>query len=386
MLLQLGLLLPALALCALSLLTWLRVPVIIPWRATVIAGEYGHSFALVAGGWAIVVWLLRAETMGMSVAPLSLCGIAIVCFLRPVFSARRLARGLPERMATERGASSGDSPAFALGRLWGARPQKIAVQTHEFAAGLKLDLRRAANRDDAAPCVIMIHGGGWDSGDRVEIPHFNDWLSREGYAVASVDYRLAPEHVWPAQRDDVLGAVQWLKDHASELGLDAEKFVLMGRSAGGQIASATAYTAQNDSICGVISLYAPHDMPFAWSVSRPDDALNSENLMRQYLGGPPDNTEREERYRSASGHLNIELARPTPTLLMHGLLDRLVWYRHSERFAASLTEVGHPHVLIELPWAAHAFEYNLSGPAGQLTTYAVRRFLNLVTRANQNSS
>jgi len=237
----------------------------------------------------------------------------------------------------------------------------------------------AANRDGAAPCVIMIHGGGWDSGDRADIPFFNDWLAREGYAVAAVDYRLAPAHIWPAQRDDVLSALQWLKNRAGELRIDPEKFVLMGRSAGGQIASAMAYTAQDDSICGLISLYSPHDMPFAWSVSRPDDALNSENLMRQYLGGPPDAPEREERYRSASGHLNIESARPMPTLLIHGLLDTLVWYRHSERFAASLAEVGHPHVLIDLPWAAHAFEHNPSGPAGQLTTYAVRRFLHSVT-------
>ncbi len=380
MLLQLGLLLPAFVLGTLSLLTWVRVPVIVPWRATVIAGEYGHSFALAAGGWAFFVWLWRGEPMGLSVASLAFCLIAIGCFLRPVFSARRVASALHEQMAEGWGSSGDDSPAFAVGRLWGARPQKIAVETHEFKVGLKLDFRRAANRVSTAPCVIMIHGGGWDSGDRVEIPHFNDWLACEGYAVASVDYRLAPEHVWPAQRDDVLGALDWLKAHAGELGIDAGKFVLMGRSAGGQIAGATAYTARDDSICGMISLYGPHDMPFAWSVSRPDDALNSENLMRQYLGGPADKPEHAERYLSASGHLNINPTRPMPTLLMHGLLDTLVWYRHSERFAASLTEAGHPHVLIELPWAAHAFEYNLSGPAGQLTTYAVRRFLGSVTK------
>ncbi len=386
MLFQLGLLLPALVLCGLSLLNCVRVPVIIPWRATVIAGEYGHSFAVGSGGWAIITWISRGESITMSCATASLCGIAIVCFLRPAFSARRVAAKIYEQTAKEWGLSGSDSSAFAWRRLWTARPEKVAVETHEFTAGLKLDFRRAENREDAAPCVIMIHGGGWDSGDRVEIPFFNDWLAREGYAVASVDYRLAPEYIWPAQRDDVLSAMQWLKDRSSELGIDPAMFVLMGRSAGGQIASAIAYTAQDDSICGVIALYAPHDMPFAWSVSRPDDALNSENLMRQYLGGPPDTPEREERYLSASGHLNIVPSRPMPTLLMHGLLDTLVWYRHSRRFAGSLTEAGHPHVLVELPWAAHAFEYNLSGPAGQLTTYAVRRFLDSVTGANSHSS
>jgi len=169
----------------------------------------------------------------------------------------------------------------------------------------------------------------------------------------------------------------WLKSHAEELGIDPHRLVLFGRSAGGQIASAVGYTAHDPDVCGVISLYAPQDMPFVWSISREDDALNSLNLMRQYLGGAPDDS-RAERYRTASAQLNIDESTP-PTLLIHGTLDTLVWRRHSERLAAALAAAGRPHVFVELPWAAHAFEYNLGGPSGQLTRYAVEWFLAAVT-------
>jgi len=66
--------------------------------------------------------------------------------------------------------------------------------------------------------------------------------------------------------------------------------------------------------------------------------------------------------------------------LLHGSIDTLVWRRHSERLAARLSEAERPHVLVELPWATHAFEFNLAGPGGQLTTFAVRWFLHAVTR------
>jgi acetyl esterase/lipase len=73
-------------------------------------------------------------------------------------------------------------------------------------------------------------------------------------------------------------------------------------------------------------------------------------------------------------------AKSPPTLLLHGTLDTLVWPRHAERLAARLAAAGVPHVYVALPWATHAFDYNLNGPGGQITTYALERFLAFVTR------
>jgi dipeptidyl aminopeptidase/acylaminoacyl peptidase len=118
-------------------------------------------------------------------------------------------------------------------------------------------------------------------------------------------------------------------------------------------------------------------MNFAWAWGREDDALKSPQLLRQFLGGPP--AVAGAAYDSASG---IRLVGPTspPTLLVHGRLDTLVWYRQSERLAARLAACGVPHALVSLPWATHAVEYNLRGPGGQLATYALEWFLAAATR------
>jgi acetyl esterase/lipase len=57
-----------------------------------------------------------------------------------------------------------------------------------------------------------------------------------------------------------------------------------------------------------------------------------------------------------------------------------VWHRHSVRLEARLAEFGVPRVFVSLPWATHAFDFNLHGPGGQLTTYSVEWFLRSVTR------
>jgi acetyl esterase/lipase len=255
----------------------------------------------------------------------------------------------------------------------------VPVQTFHGQENLPIDFYRADLRKDARPlpCVIVVHGGGWDSGDRAQIPHFNHWLAGRGYAVAAVSYRLAPRFVWPAQRDDLQAAIGWLQHRASELGIDPTRLVLLGRSAGGQIALATAYTAPNPSIRGVIALYAPSDLIFGYVNTHENDMLKSPALMRQFLGGTPDAA--RSNYESASALFHVTERAP-PTLLLHGENDALVWHRHSVRLAARLTEKNVPHGFVSLPWATHAFDFNLNGPGGQLTTYAVEQFLVAVTR------
>ena len=66
--------------------------------------------------------------------------------------------------------------------------------------------------------------------------------------------------------------------------------------------------------------------------------------------------------------------------MIHGALDTLVWNRQSERLDQKLGEAGVAHAFVSLPWATHAIEYNLNGPGGQLTTFAVEWFLAAVTK------
>jgi acetyl esterase/lipase len=250
------------------------------------------------------------------------------------------------------------------------------MSTSIYSGSMKLDFYPAIGRS-RAPCIIVVHGGGWDSGDRGQVSQFNDWLAGSSYAVADISYRLAPASVWPAQRDDVSAAVAFVKEHAAAWDIDARRLVILGRSAGGQIAEASAYALRDPSIRGVVGLYAPADMNFAWKWGRADDPLNSPLLLRQFLGGTPD--EAREAYDSASAILLVDAHTP-PTLLVHGTIDTLVWNRQSERLADRLTEAGVANMLVSMPWATHALEYNLSGPSGQLTEYAVAWFLGSVCR------
>jgi len=127
----------------------------------------------------------------------------------------------------------------------------------------------------------------------------------------------------------------------------------------------------------VASFYSPYDMPFVWSIARPDDVLNSVKLLTQYLGGPPDG-ERVAWYESASPERLVRGPGSTPpTLLVHGALDQLVWHRHSERLEARLAEARVPHYFLSLPWATHACDFNLHGPSGQLIDYALRWLLQM---------
>lgn len=103
----------------------------------------------------------------------------------------------------------------------------------------KLDLWRAKGLAGPAPLVVFVHGGGWQRGSkdnatgRAKVTHFN----QVGYAFASIDYRLVPEATVEQQAQDVAQALKAVLDQAAALGIDRRRVVLMGHSAGAQLAA-----------------------------------------------------------------------------------------------------------------------------------------------------
>lgn len=375
----------AFGLCAAASLTCFKAPSLPAWRLAILVDEFGHWF------WALPVLLGAAAwaystsgDRGWRIVTVGLCLGSLVFLLKPSVQAGRLARELPKQLTLEFGAVKLERAPFSVATLFLGRGERAPVrrETRVFTptevgreSELSLDFYYAQARGPA-PCVLVIHGGGWDSGDRGQFTAFNEYLARCGFAVAAIDYRLAPRFPWPAQRDDTHAAWAYLRAHGAELGLDPTRFVLLGRSAGGQIAEAVAYDRPPEFIRGVVALYAPADLYFAWKYTRENDLLNSFLLMRQYLGGAPETA--GENFTAASSYLHVHSG-TVPTLLAHGQLDALVWHRQSERLTARLKEVKSPVVFLDLPWATHAFDYNPTGPSGQLSSFAIEWFLRAVT-------
>ncbi len=372
------LLLLAAVLALLASLTIVKAPDWSPWKLAVLAGEFGHWIAGATAILAAAVLVGGRTAPGWAGATAGLAALATGLLLVPTWQAWRLGRELPARLEREFGKQDPGRPAFSPAAWFGRDPEPVVVETFVPAPGLPLDFYRARRSDGRpAPCVVVVHGGGWDSGDRTQLAGLNHWLARAGYAVAAISYRLAPQHRWPAPREDLLAAVAWLKGKAGELGIDPGNFVLLGRSAGGQIVQATAYAFPDPAIRGIVALYAPSDLVFGYVNTHENDMLKSPALMRQYLGGTPESA--RAAYESASALYLVKTGAPA-TLLLQGTIDALVWYRHSERLAAKLAEHRVPHVHVALPWATHAFEFNLHGPGGQLTTYTLAWFLAARTR------
>ncbi len=382
---RLSLLLLALTTALAASLTTLKAPTLLLWKIAILVGEFGHwvipfPILLIVLGWCWAknpLWL-RGLVCGLGF-------VALLLLLKPHVQARNLSAEVQAKLLRTFGAVEVGATPYSPAALFSRTPQ-VKIETHAYDtsdphAPLQLDFYRpppsSADPSARRPCVIVIHSGGWTAGTRNEFTELNHQLAARGFAVASIDYRLAPAHRWPATREDGRKALAYLKTHAAVLGLDPTRFVLLGRSAGGQIAQAIAYDQPDPAIRGVISLYAPADLIFAWKHTPERDLLDSRQLMRDYLGGSPE--ERPAAFESASP-IRFVTAKAPPSLLLHGERDALVWFRQTERLAENLSAAGAPHVFIAVPWATHAFDYNPHGPGGQLAAYAIEYFLRAVVQ------
>jgi acetyl esterase/lipase len=214
---------------------------------------------------------------------------------------------------------------------------------------LLMDLR-VPDGNGPFPVILFLHSGAWITGDRTGGPAIRQ-VSR-GYAVASIDYRLAPQSTWPAQLDDCNEAIRWLRAHASQYRLDPDRIGVFGTSAGGHLAAVVGTTGEK--VKAVIDQYGPTDLLKLEEQKLPCIPLNGNAsfMPPSLLMGCPIQDCKEKT--ATASPMTYATPDDPPFLIMHGQRDCLVPWQQSQMLYDALRANDVDATLYLLPNAEHA--------------------------------
>ncbi|MEW5860100.1 MAG: alpha/beta hydrolase [Cyanobacteriota bacterium] len=227
------------------------------------------------------------------------------------------------------------------------------------------------------PALIIIYAGAWRSGDPTQNADFSRYMAARGYSVFAIDYRHTPHYRFPAQLDDVRAALAFIHQHAAEYEADPERIALVGRSAGGHLAMLAAYEPDALPVKAVVSYYGPVDLAGGYADPPHPDPIDTRAVLKTFMGGTP--ATMPDRYRLASPISYVRRSLP-PTLFVHGSRDHLVQLKFIRQMHQRLLAEGNISVLLEIPWAEHAFDAVFQGLSNQLALYHTERFLDWALR------
>jgi len=229
--------------------------------------------------------------------------------------------------------------------------------------------------DGPFPLVVCFHGGAWTSGSRkdltkpsifypggtdgqTDVPVLEN-LARNGYAAASVSYRLAPKAKYPAQIEDAKTAVKFLRKNAKTYKLEPTKFAALGFSAGGHLAGLLGLTQPKDGFEGklfadvgsevqaVVDFFGPTDL----CLYAESDEINK--LLVPFLGRELKTDGMVARKASPLTYVHKMAA---PFLIVLGTVDLIVPYIHIERLNKALIAEGVESTLLPIPWKGHGWQ------------------------------
>ena len=214
------------------------------------------------------------------------------------------------------------------------------------------------------PAVLLIHGGGWVSGDKADARgvSVSTDLAGAGYVVFAINYHLgnanakpAPILAWPQDLYDCKSALRYMRKQAAQLGIDPTRIAVMGESAGGHLSlliGSTAhvddlnkgglYTDQSNEVSCIVDLYGVPDLA----------AFDQKRIVPLFKGAT--DAETAENIRRASPVTYIDAKTP-PVLILHGTIDSLVPVATSRQLADHLKQLGVPCQYFEYPALNHGF-------------------------------
>ena len=215
-----------------------------------------------------------------------------------------------------------------------------------------MDIYLPAGRTIAeTPFIVLIHGGGWSSGDRADFRSIVDTIKSRlpGYAIFNISYRLAVngQNLFPTQENDVKAALEFIFSKQAEYKI-SNRFALIGASAGGHLALLQAYKQSSPfKAKAVVSFFGPTDLV---SFYNNPPSLLVPLLLQSVIGFTPSNN--LSLYQSSSP-INYALQQSPPTLLIHGGADQIVPSSQSVFLKDKLAGLNVPHQFVFYPNGGH---------------------------------
>jgi acetyl esterase/lipase len=213
---------------------------------------------------------------------------------------------------------------------------------------------------------VWIHGGAWLGGSKNGTPAMGQL--RRGYAVASINYRLSQEAIFPAQIHDCKAAIRWLRAHAKEYNLDAKRIGVWGSSAGGHLVALVGTSGdvkelegdegnldQPSRVQAVCDWFGPTDFCQMAAHALPDSKLDHDaagSPESKLIGGPIQ--ENKDKVAKANPITYVSKDDP-PFLIMHGDKDNLVPHHQGEILAEALRKAGVQVTFETVKGAGHGF-------------------------------
>lgn len=215
------------------------------------------------------------------------------------------------------------------------------------------------------PCigvVVYVHGGGWSGGSRTDCPISG--LVTDGFAVASVDYRLSTQAPFPANIHDLKAAVRFLRSEAGRLGIPAGRIAIAGSSAGGHLAALAGVSSgvpalegtvgkcreASSSVRAIVSFFGASNLQTILGQSSEYGLQMRVPALQRLLGGTPEEQPELARLASPVAHLD---PKDPPLLLFHGDADPQMPVQQSAEFSSAYEAAGLAVKLHVLPGSKH---------------------------------
>ena len=227
----------------------------------------------------------------------------------------------------------------------------------------KLDLY-IPDTGENLPLIIWVHGGAWRGGDKA--PYNPKEYLKDGYAGASLNYRLSQHALFPAQLEDVKAAVRWLRANAETYRLDPNRFAAWGSSAGGHLVAMLGTTGDvaefevgenlkmSSRVQAVVDYFGPTDFLQMDAQSLPDGLVHDapDSPESQLVGGPIQ--EHQDRVARANPITYVSKD-DCPFLIIHGDQDKLVPYHQSVLLKDALEAAGVAVTLYRVEGGGHGW-------------------------------